>query len=365
MHRGRVEQGLIAVNDRVSAEVDLLRRADIARNHTGTHLLHAALRRVLGPHVQQAGSLVAPDRLRFDFSHIAPMTPEQIGEVQRLVNECVRADWQVQPHEESYEEALAHGALAFFDEKYGDRVRVVEVRAAANGRPHARATIAGDDVFSKELCGGTHCGTTGEIGLVYIVGESSIGAGIRRIEAVTGRAAEELLGQRMSMVDEVSRRVGAAPADLPDRIEGLLDTLEQERKRVQELQRDLARRQVDELMGRVQRVNGFSLVLGRVAAGDFPTLREMADQLRNRLGSGVVVLGAVFDDRPNFLAAVTKDLTVRGVHAGSLVKAVAAITGGSGGGRPELAQAGGRDASKLQEALQRVPVLLEEQAAAR
>ncbi|MBI2887425.1 MAG: alanine--tRNA ligase [Chloroflexi bacterium] len=372
VHRGLVERrpealeghGSVMVGEPVTARVDANRRADTARNHTATHLLHAALRQVLGGHVQQAGSLVAPDRLRFDFSHIAPVSREEMDEVQRIVNQKIREDWPVRPRTSGYQEAIQEGALAFFDEKYGEVVRIVEVQQPQNGRPHAPHPSDGGKPFSKELCGGTHCGSTGEIGFVYILSESSVGAGMRRIEAVTGRAAEELVRQRFGVLEELSRQVGGQPQEAPSKVAGLLETLEQERRRAQALQREVSRHQVEELLGRVSAVDGVSLLSARVAAPDFETLRDMADLLRARMQSGVIVLGAVFGERPNFLAAVTKDLVERGLNAGALVKEVASVAGGGGGGRPELAQAGGRDASKLDEALQRAPALLRKSLAA-
>ena len=358
VHRGRVANGTVMVNETVTAQVDALRRADIARNHTATHLLHAALRQVLGAHVQQAGSLVAPDRLRFDFSHIAPVSREELDAVQRLVNEKVREDWHVHPHESSYQEAIEAGALAFFDEKYGSTVRVVRVDRPEDSRPHFPQHAGTMDYFSKELCGGTHCSDTGEIGFCVIVSESSVGAGMRRIEAVTGRAAEEMVRQRLGMLEELGRQMGVQSLDVPARVASLSAALEQERRTVQEYQRQLNRQQIATLLERTVPVDGYRVLSARVQATGFETLRELADLLRDKMQSGVVVLGADFGDRPNFLAAVTKDLVDRGVHAGNLVKAIAAVTGGSGGGRPDLAQAGGRDSSKLDEALSKTVDLL-------
>ena len=358
VHRGVVTQGSVVVNEEMTARVDAGRRADTARNHTATHLLHAALRKILGHHVQQAGSLVAPDRLRFDFSHIAPMTREEIDQVQRLVNQRIREDWQVRPRTSSYQEAVQEGALAFFDEKYGATVRVVEVQRPENGRPHVPPHPDEPGPFSKELCGGTHCSDTGEIGFCYILSEGSIGAGVRRIEAVTGKGAEELVMQRLTTLEELARHVGAPPQDVPTRVVGLMESLEQERRRAQGLQRALNRHQVQELLERVVDVDSVKLLHARVQASSFETLRELADLLRDSMKSGVVVLGAVFGERPNFLAAVTKDLVDQGLHAGSLVREIASVAGGGGGGRPDFAQAGGRDVSKLDEALRRAPMLL-------
>ncbi|HEY8491556.1 MAG TPA: alanine--tRNA ligase [Dehalococcoidia bacterium] len=337
VHRGRVVQGTVRVDQRVTAQVDEVRRRNTMRNHTGTHLLHAALRQVLGTHVRQAGSLVAPDRLRFDYTHTQATTPEELREVQRLVNEKIRQDVHVRVRHSTFEQAMREGVLAFFGEKYADEVRVVEINGV---RP-----------FSAELCGGTHVHDTGEIGYFQIVSDSSIGSGVRRIEALTGPAAEEYVERQLALVGEVSRRLGVTPADLPGRVESLLAELEAERRRRAALERQAGRQTVEELAAAAEQVNGSAVVAARVAANSQEALREMGDWLRDRLKSAVIVLGTVINDRPAFVAVVTPDLTARGVHAGQLVKEVAAVTGGGGGGRPELAQAGGRDSGKLDEAL--------------
>ncbi len=345
VHRGRVVEGRIAVNDAVVAQVDAEKRRDTMRNHTATHLLQAALRRVLGTHVRQSGSLVAPDRLRFDFTHMEALKPEEIAAVQRLVNERIREDIEVHPAEKAYEEAIAGGALAFFGEKYADRVRVVEIAGLAGAGGGAAAA------YSMELCGGTHCRSTGEIGSFFIVREESIGAGLRRIEAVTGRGAEEHAQAQRDLLERLSRRVGVTPADLETKVASLLEELEAERRRAQALERDAARRAAEALLAGAERVDGAAVVAGQVPAASFEVMREAGDWLRDRLGSAVLVLGAVFDERPNFVAMITPDLTARGLHAGELVKRVAAVTGGGGGGRPEMAQAGGKDPGRLEEAL--------------
>ena len=359
-HRGVVASGTVMVNETVTAQVGAQRRADIARNHTATHLLHAALRQVLGPHVQQAGSLVAPDRLRFDFSHITALSSEEVAAVERLVNENIREDWRVEPHTTGYQEAIQEGALAFFDEKYGSVVRIVEVRQPEHHSPHFAPHDGVPEYFSKELCGGTHCSETGEIGFCYVVAESSIGAGVRRLEAVTGRAAEALVHQRLGLLDDLARQVSATPLEVPARVAALQESLEQERRRTHRLQQELARLRTEQALDQVQLVEGVKLYCDQVPVDDNAALREVGDVVRDRLGSGVVVLAALIEERPSFLVAVTKDLVERGVHAGQLAKEVAAITGGSGGGRPELAQAGGKDASKLGAALQQAPVILKE-----
>jgi alanyl-tRNA synthetase len=347
VHRGRVVEGRIAVNDAVVARVDEARRRDIMRNHTATHLLHAALRRVLGSHVRQAGSLVAPDRLRFDFTHMEALKPEELAEIQRIVNDKIRADLPVTTRIASFDEAMKEGVLAFFDEKYGDQVRVVETKQDG-------------ERFSGELCGGTHCSATGQIGLFLIVGESSIGAGMRRIEAITGRGAEAYVQEQLAALDNVSRRLGAAPADLESKAASLLSELEGERKRVQALERALAAPAAEALVSRARAVEGVPVLAEHVDAPSQDALRHMGDVLRQHLSSTVVVLGTVLGDRPTFMAMVTPDLVKRGLDASQILKRVASAAGGGGGGRPEMAQGGGTDASKLDEALGLVGPLVKE-----
>jgi alanyl-tRNA synthetase len=341
VHRGRVVEGALSVSDVVEAEVDVTRRLDIARNHTATHLLQAALRKVLGSHVYQSGSLVAPDRFRFDFTHPVALTEAEISEVQRIVNSAIRQNLKVVPKIVPYHEAIDRGAIALFDEKYGAEVRLVEIS---------------DDfsTFSAELCGGTHVKATGEIGLFYIISESSIGAGLRRIEAVTGRGVEEFVEERLSTLRTISRRIRSPEAELESAIIGLLDELEAERRRSASLQRELAKREAEALLSQAISVNGVPVVAARVAAPNAEVLRQMGDLVRDKLGSGVVVLGAIYNDRPNFIAMVTPDLVAKGFHAGQIAKQVAAVVGGGGGGRAELGQAGGKDKSKLDEALRLV-----------
>ena len=345
VHRGRVVEGRISVNDAVRASVDVEKRRASARNHTATHLLHAALREVLGPHVRQAGSLVAPDRLRFDYTHIEATKPEELAAVQRLVNEKIRADIDVRWEIEPYDEAIAGGALAFFGEKYAEQVRVVGICEPQHDS-HAHAQRC----FSKELCGGTHVHRTGEIGTFIIASEGSVGSGVRRIEALTGPLADAYVIEMQERIAALSRRLNATPAQLEQRIDALEAELDAERKRLQQLERQAGRAEVDALLAAAEQVDGASVVVARVPAQSAEAMREMGDLLREKLGSAVVVLGAVVSDRPNFLAMVTKDLAGR-VHAGNLIKQVAAVTGGGGGGRAHMAQAGGKDASRLDDAL--------------
>ena len=352
-HAGEVTDGEIAVGEPVEASVDATRRDDVVRNHTGTHLLNAALRKVLGPHVRQAGSLVAPDRLRFDFSHPSAVTPAELQEIQALVNDTIMANLSVTHATMPYKEAVDQGALAFFGEKYGDTVRTCRIaRRSENG---------GDEVFSFELCGGTHTRATGEIGLLHVESEGSIAAGTRRIEAVTGRGADGALTQRHVLLESLAQQLQTSPAELTRRVASLLEDLDQERKRASSMERDLARRQAEALPAQAQTINGVTVLTAQVSAASPDALREMAGWLKERLGSAVIVLGADVNGRPSFVAMVTDDLTPKGYHAGNIVREVAKVADGGGGGRAEVAHAGGKDASKLQQALELVPRLVEQE----
>jgi alanyl-tRNA synthetase len=344
VHRGVVEQGDISLGEPVTAQVDPAHRMDAARNHSGTHLLHAALRSVLGPHVRQAGSLVAPERLRFDFSHVSPLSPEEQLSVQNLTNQKIRDNLQVSTHETSYAEAVREGALAFFGDRYGDVVRVVSM---SNGEP-----------FSVEVCGGTHVGATGQVGTLFVLGESSIGGGMRRIEAVTGRAAEQLFVDQSARLEALSRKLQTPVADLEARLDSFIQDTEQLRRRLAALERSTVRSEAEEMLGRVQDVNGVKVVAGRTSATSAEAMREMGDFIKAKLSSVVVVLGSVINGNPLLVAMVTPDLVAKGLHAGNIARDTARIVGGGGGGQPEMAQAGGRQASKLDEALQGVPELV-------
>jgi len=335
------------VGDSAWAMVDSERRMDIARNHTATHLLHHALRRVLGEHVQQAGSLVAPDRLRFDFTHSAMLSQDELSLVEQSVNEAILTNYPVEVTHSSYKEAIAEGAIALFGEKYGERVRVLKI-----GDP--------SEPFSQELCGGTHVKRTSEIGLFHIVSESSVGAGLRRIEAVTGQAAQKLVQEQTRVLESAAASLGCAPDEVDQKVLVLLGELQGQTKEVARLRRQIAQRDFEELLSQVQDVSGVKVLAAQVEAADMDTMREMSDWFRNRMGSGVIVLGAVMASKPSFVAAVTPDLVERGLHAGRLVKQVAQVVGGSGGGRPTLAQAGGRDTDRIVEALCLVPDLVAE-----
>jgi alanyl-tRNA synthetase len=336
LHQGVVSEGSFAVGDAVTAQVDGERRADIARNHTATHLLHFALRRVLGEHVQQRGSLVAPDYLRFDFSHLSPLNAGQLAEAQAIVNREIRANHGVYDRELPYKEAVAAGAMALFDEKYGDSVRVLSV---------------GQPPVSVELCGGTHVAAAGEIGLFQITAESSIGAGLRRIEAVTGRAAERLAAHSYQSMGRLAGLLEATPETLESRLAALLESHEREVKRAQALERELALKEAPELLRRAVGVEGVTVLAARIKPSQPEILRELADVLREGLGSAVIVLGTSHEQKPYFVVMVSSDLTARGYNAGQIIRQVAAITGGGGGGKPGLAQGGGKDLERLDEAL--------------
>ncbi len=339
LHRGRVIEGEIRASQRATATVDLHWRRGAARNHTGTHILHAALRTVLGTHVRQQGSLVAPDRLRFDFTHLEQTPREALHEVQQLANEKVRHDLEVQWRITGYRQAIESGALAFFGDKYGSEVRVVEIRDDGH-------------VFSAELCGGTHVHHTGEIGFIHIIREGAVAAGTRRIEAVTGRAAEAYLLEQQDRLQRIAERLNTSPAEVEERIDALQAELDRLRRQAEQLARVQAAAVADGLVASAARIGESHLVVARVDALNQDVLRDIADRVRGRLKSALVILAADIDARPAFLAAATPDLVARGVHAGNLIRAVAQQAGGGGGGRPDLAQAGARDPARIDAALE-------------
>jgi alanyl-tRNA synthetase len=332
-HRVKVTRGGFREGEDVAVSVESARRLGLALHHTGTHLLHAALRRVVGMHASQAGSLVTPDRLRFDFSHGQQVKDREIEEIEGLVNEKVRANIAVDPFWTELDAALKMGAIAMFGEKYGHRVRVVKI---------------GD--FSTELCGGTHLEQTGQIGLFKVTAEGAVASGVRRIEAVTGTAALQHVGQQEEALREAAELLRIAPTDVPRRLRKLLDDQRALEKQLVDLEIRLARARATELVASARQINGVAVLAARVDDLDPEALRAVVDTLRERLGSGVLVLGSVVEGKINLVASVTKDLTKR-FHAGRLVQEIARLTGGGGGGRPDLAQAGGKDPAKLDEAL--------------
>ncbi len=347
IHQGKVIEGSISAGDEVEAEIDVARRLDIARNHTATHLLQGALRQILSHRVSQRGSLVEPDRLRFDFSWRAAITEEQLTQIERRVNERIRQNLPVKPKMVPYKQAIAEGAIALFEEKYGEQVRVVEV---------------GEPAISKELCGGTHVKSTGEIGFFLITGESSIGTGLRRIEAVTGSGAESLVEKRLATLQGVAEETGSSPEEVDSKVKALVSELEKERKHSLSLERELSRRLADCLLEQTQQVNGVTVLSAKVPSLTMPVLREMGDILRDKLKSVIVILATIYNGKPNFLAMVTPDLVAKGFHAGDIVKQVAKLTGGGGGGKASMAQAGGKDVAKVDEALNLVKNIVASQA---
>lgn len=354
VHVGQVVQGTPRVGDGAIARVDAQRRRDIMRNHTATHLLHHALRAVLGEHARQAGSLVAPDRLRFDFTHPEALTPEQLEQIEALVNRNILADYRLKIAFKPLQQAITEGAIALFGEKYGETVRNI--------------TIGEPQPFSNELCGGTHVEETGDIGVFLITSEGSAAAGIRRIEAVTGRAAYALIQRRFHALKQSAALLGVAAEDVPTKVQALLDELDGTRKQMLALRHQLALAEFERILSAPPLAEGEPAVLNRLLVVarvpvlaailpgcDMEALRSIADRFRQRYPSGVAVLASVSDGRPNLIAAVTHDLVKRGLDAVELVRFVATPLGGGGGGRPTLAQAGGKDASRLEESLLSVP----------
>ncbi|MCL6447119.1 MAG: alanine--tRNA ligase [Armatimonadetes bacterium] len=344
LHSGKVESGALRENDEVLLRVDAGRRRATARNHSATHLLHKALKEVLGEHVNQAGSLVEPGRLRFDFTHLGAVSPEELRRVEQLVNDVVLANLPVETFYTSLEEARQMGAAALFEEKYAQTVRVVKM---------------GD--FSLELCGGTHVRSTGEIGLFKLTGESSIGTGLRRVEAVTGQGALAFVNALEDQLTEISSLFKTSPAELIPRAEGLLGEIKELERENESLRARLNRYEVQFLLNQVRDLNGIKFLAARTEASDMDGLRAMVDLLREQIRSGVIVLGSRVNDRVNLVAAVTRDLLPQGLHAGKLIKEVAAVVGGGGGGRPEMAQAGGKNPARLQEALDKAYAVAEKQ----
>jgi alanyl-tRNA synthetase len=347
-HRVTAKETL-RVCDRVTVIADAERRARIMRNHTGTHLVNAALRNILGTHVKQSGSLNAPERLRFDFTHFAPVDHEELRDIEQQVNDEIRLNTCVETGVMSLEDALNSGALAFFGDKYPEsNVRVVTI-------PDPRSPRG---FYSKELCGGTHVKRAGDIGVLKIVSEESVAAGVRRIEAVTGIGALEHYQHQAQTLREVASRLNVGEADVLATVEKLTATARQLEKELEAQKRKGALNQLDELFEKAQTIKGVKVVVGEVANVDREGLRQLVDSLRQKLGSGVVALGMPDDGKVALIAGVTKDLTAK-VHAGKLIQALAKQVGGSGGGRPDLAEAGGKDTSALKSALQSVPGLLE------
>ncbi len=340
LHKGKVIKGRIREGEQLHLTVNSAMRQDAARNHTATHLVHAALRDLLGPHVKQYGSLVGPNRLRFDFAHFRPLSSRDIDEIESMVNSEVRRNERVATEVMSIQDAVAKGALAFFGDKYGEQVRVVMVES-----------------FSKELCGGTHCRHTGEIGLFRIVSETGVAAGVRRIEAQTGSGALAIMKKLEAEVRELSDLLKVGPSELVSRTRKVLGQLKDKERELEELKLKMASGTA--ATSTVRTVAGISVHVQRTDGLDMNGMRALGDQLRDKLKSGVVALGAATGDgKVSLLVVVTKDLTGK-IKAGELIKVMAAEVGGTGGGRPEMAQAGGKDPARLDTALEKVFGLVE------
>ncbi|PED21477.1 alanine--tRNA ligase [Bacillus toyonensis] len=334
LHKVVVEEGTLTKGAAVKAVIDTKNRSSVVKNHTATHLLHQALKDVLGTHVNQAGSLVTSERLRFDFSHFGQVQADELEKIERIVNEKIWESINVEISQKSIEEAKEMGAMALFGEKYGDVVRVVQV---------------GD--YSLELCGGCHVDNTASIGIFKIVAESGIGAGTRRIEAVTGKSAYELMNDQVGLLKEAAGKMKTNPKDILTRVDGLFAEVKQLQKENESLAAKLSNIEAGNLTDSVMTVDGVNVLAAKVNVADMNNLRTMMDDLKNKLESAVVVLVSVNDDKVNILAGVTKDLISQGYHAGKLVKEVASRCGGGGGGRPDMAQAGGKNPAQVEEAL--------------
>jgi alanyl-tRNA synthetase len=342
VHRGRIRKGRIQVGDAVHLAVDTEFRRRTMLNHSATHILHAVLRRELGNHVRQAGSLVAPERLRFDFSHTGAIPEEKLAAIEAHVNRHIREDAGVSIQESSYEDAIRHGAVAFFGDKYGDRVRVVKI---------------GD--ISTELCGGTHVKRSGEIGIFKLPFESGVAAGVRRVEAFTGEGALDLIRNYEQKLKEIGNLVRGSADDAVDKVKKLLDRQKELEREIEKLRGQFEKDQIPELLAKKQSVDGANVLVSQVDGVDAKQLRDIVDRLREKLGSAVVVLASVGGSNVNLVASVSPELTRR-YHAGNIIKELARIVGGGGGGRPDFAQAGGKEPAKIAAALKRAEELIRE-----
>jgi alanyl-tRNA synthetase len=333
--RGRVKEGMSAV-----LRVDRERRRAIALNHTATHVLQAILREILGDHVHQAGSLVAPDRLRFDFTHFAPMKKDELERVEALVNQKIRENLGVETKIMAVEEALQTGAMALFGEKYGEKVRVVMISD-----------------FSMELCGGTHSSRTGDIGLFKIVSESGVAAGVRRIEALTGEGAYRFVKEEESELWEIASSLKSVPGELSSKLERLLERQKELERELSSFHDKASHQELSNLLPLARKIKGVNVLSAKVDGKDVSRMREFVDQLKGKIGSGIILLGAQNQNKVSLIMGVTSDLTQR-FHAGELIKKIAIHVGGTGGGRPDFAQAGGTDSERLDEALKALEDLI-------
>ncbi len=340
-HVVRVEEGTIKIGDEVKAKVDMVTRMSTARNHTATHLLHKALRDIVGEHVHQAGSLVTPDRLRFDFTHFEGLTKDQITQIEEKVNQQILMALDVRTFETSIEDAKKIGAQALFGEKYGDVVRVVKVGE-----------------YSTELCGGTHVSNSGEIGMFIMLSEAGVAAGVRRIEAITGMEAYKYVQKNQKTIQEIADTLKTQVQNVVERVADLVHETKEKDREINKLKSQLASNSTGDILDKATVVGGINVVVEVLENQEMDDLRKIGDVLKEKIGSGVIVLGSSNQDKVNFVAMATKDAVSKGVHAGNLVKEAAKIAGGGGGGRPDMAQAGGKNPEKMQEALDTVKEIL-------
>ena len=344
LHYGKVIRGYIEKKQKGSARIHVRRRESIERNHTATHLLHKALRKVLGEHVMQAGSLVEAERLRFDFSHFEPVSEEDLRRVEDEVNSRILSEIPVEIEEMGINEAKSMGAMALFGEKYGDRVRVVKI---------------GD--YSMELCGGTHVKSTGKIGQIKILYETGVAAGTRRIEAVTGYYALDYHREREILLKNISDLLKTSPQDSIRKIDGLIAELKSANKKIEQLQAKLVTARIDEILSHALEINGISIISAKLEGMDMDALRNTADVLKGKVSDGVIILASDYGEKVNIVAAATANAVKAGIHAGNIVKEAAKVVGGGGGGRPDMAQAGGKDVTKIEDALKRAVEIVKDQ----
>ncbi|PAB60923.1 alanine--tRNA ligase [Anaeromicrobium sediminis] len=344
LHVGKIIEGSVSENDKVMAKINIENRLNSARNHSATHLLHKALKEVLGSHVEQSGSLVSADRLRFDFSHFTSLTKDEVETVERIVNERILDGLKVETEEMSIEDARKKGATALFGEKYGEKVRVVSM-----------------DKYSIELCGGTHVSNVGQIGLFKIVSEGGVAAGIRRIEAITGFSAYEYTKHKEAQLNEIAKITKSSQKDVSKKVEQLVNELKSYEKEINDLKNKLASSSLDDIINSVEEIEGIKVISNKIMGLDMNSLRTIGDKLKDKLGSGLVVLATENEGKVSFVAMATKDAVDKGIHAGNVIKTIAKIAGGGGGGRPNMAQAGAKDPSKIDEALNKVKEVVKEQ----
>ncbi len=335
LHIGKIESGMVQVNEKVSIEIDISKRKNIARNHTATHILHKALKEVLGEHVNQSGSLVTAERLRFDFTHFSPVSTEQLETIEKKVNDVILSNYPVNTREMMLEDAKKEGATALFGEKYGDAVRVVSVGE-----------------YSKELCGGTHITATGEAGLIKILGESGIAAGVRRIEALTGSGAIAWFQERDRILQKASEAIRSNPEEIVAKIIHLEDELKNTRKELEQAKAKMVNGQLDDIIDKAKSVAGVKILSTRLDQLDMNGLRNTSDTIKNKLGSSVIILASGLNGRVGLIVSATKDAVEKGIHCGKIIGEAAKAAGGGGGGRPEMAQAGGKNVAGIDKALE-------------